>query len=197
VGGLALHMAVNTLKQYVTPVDDEFMTNFRLFQRSWDTREGTDLILPLLSLGLLSSVAQEIFFRGYMQTQLREVWGRIGALAIASLCFGLAHLGVADLLHYGFLDVGWLIPVGVAFIASLYYGWIRDITGSVVAAAACHVAWNASVVIRPFERLHRSFSSELWWLVFCLAVFIGCMWYLADELPLGGKPGEATEGLAR
>jgi membrane protease YdiL (CAAX protease family) len=185
VGGLALFLAVGALGQLVRPTDDEFMSQFRMFKRSEDTNEG--LAWSLFYTGLVSSTTQEIFYRGYMQTQLRAVWGRASAIAIVSLCFGLAHVGQSDLLHYGFMDFRWVIPASVTFIASLYYGWVREVTGGAVAAAACHAAWNATAVLQPFDRIYALFWSDLWWCAFWLAVFVGCMWYLMDELPLSGS----------
>jgi membrane protease YdiL (CAAX protease family) len=185
VGGLALFLAVGDLGQLLRPADDEFMSRHRMFQRSLDTNAA--LAWSLFSVGLVSSAAQEIFYRGYMQTQLRAVWGRASAIAIVSLCFGLAHVGQSDFYYYGLLDLRWGIPVGVTIVASLYYGWVREVTGGVGAAAACHAAWNATAVLQPFGRIYALFWSDLWWCAFLLAVFVGCMWYLMDELPLSGS----------
>ena len=90
---------------------------------------GPDLFLAVLVIGVLAGSAEEIFFRGYMQTRLGERLPPAAAVVVAGACFGLLHF---DLLH-GFL----------AFALGLYLGWITELAGSALPAMACHVINNA------------------------------------------------------
>jgi membrane protease YdiL (CAAX protease family) len=90
---------------------------------------GPDLFLAVLVIGVLAGSAEEIFFRGYMQTRLGERFPPAAAVLVAGACFGILHF---DWLH-GFL----------AFALGLYLGWITELAGSALPAMACHVINNA------------------------------------------------------
>ena len=94
---------------------------------------GPDLFLAVLIVGVLAGTAEEIFFRGYMQTRLVQRLPRSAAVFVTSLCFGVFHL---DWLH-GLL----------ALILGLYLGWITELTGSALPAVVCHVINNALFTI--------------------------------------------------
>jgi membrane protease YdiL (CAAX protease family) len=89
---------------------------------------GPDLFLAVLIVGVIAGSAEEIFFRGYMQTRLALRLPRGVTVLITSLCFGVFHL---DWLH-GLL----------ALILGLYLGWLTELTGSALPAVACHVINN-------------------------------------------------------
>jgi membrane protease YdiL (CAAX protease family) len=89
---------------------------------------GPDLFLAVLIVGVMAGSAEEIFFRGYMQTRLVQRLPRGVTVLITSLCFGVFHL---DWLH-GLL----------ALILGLYLGWLTELTGSALPAVACHVINN-------------------------------------------------------
>jgi len=90
---------------------------------------GPDLFLAVLIVGVLAGTAEEIFFRGYMQTRLVQRLPRGAAVFVTSLFFGVFHM---DPLH-GLL----------ALILGLYLGWITELTGSALPAVVCHVVNNA------------------------------------------------------
>lgn len=78
--------------------------------------------------GLLAGPAEEIFFRGYVQTRLERAWPRGLAVAVAAALFGLMH---ADLIHSV-----------LAFAMGLYLGGLASITGSVKLPLVAHAANN-------------------------------------------------------
>ena len=86
---------------------------------------------------LFTCVAEEAFFRGLVQGGLTRWLTRAGrpawpAVAAAALLFGLAHAGG-----------GWAYA-GLAALAGLGYGLVRERTGRVGAAVAAHFALNAA-----------------------------------------------------
>jgi membrane protease YdiL (CAAX protease family) len=81
----------------------------------------------------LAPVAEEVFFRGYMQTRLRDRWGAKWAIAITAIAFGLFH---AD-----------RIQTPAAIVMGLALGYIAESSGSIRPAVVCHVINNLVAVI--------------------------------------------------
>lgn len=81
-------------------------------------------------------MAEEAFFRGFVQAQLQRLWqdwalGRWVALGVAALLFGAAHFA------------GGAAYVGLASVAGLGYGWVYQRTGRIEASILTHFALNA------------------------------------------------------
>ncbi len=97
------------------------------------------LVLGVLGVGLAAGAAEELFFRGFVQSRLVERWGRWAGVAVTALAFGVYHLDA--------LQGGFAVAVG------LYLGWLTDRAGSVRPAAAAHVvnnsAWVLSTALLP------------------------------------------------
>jgi hypothetical protein len=107
--------------------------NMVTIRRALGQAVGPDLVLAVLIVGVLAGSAEEIFFRGYVQTRLVQRWPAAAAVIATSVCFGVFHL---DWLH-GLL----------ALILGLYLGWITELTGSALPAVVCHVVNNALFTI--------------------------------------------------
>jgi membrane protease YdiL (CAAX protease family) len=90
---------------------------------------GPDLVLAVLIVGVLAGSAEEVFFRGYVQTRLVQRLPRGAAVVVTSICFGAFHLD-------------WLHSL-LALVLGLYLGWITELTGSALPAVVCHVVNNA------------------------------------------------------
>jgi len=90
-------------------------------QRKWEC----------LLLALLSGVAEEYFFRGWLQEKI--------GMAAAAAIFGALHWPV----NRNFI----LWPV-LAGGAGLLFGWLTLWTGSLIPAATAHVAYNAVALWR-------------------------------------------------
>ena len=101
------------------------------------------------------ALPEEYFYRGYLQTRLRQAFSaaeadalqqgpsrksRWSAILLTSVCFGLGHL---------------LVPVGGVLLAtrfsvffpSLLFGWLRERTGSIVAPTIYHACCNMMVIV--------------------------------------------------
>ncbi|HEY4683769.1 MAG TPA: CPBP family intramembrane glutamic endopeptidase [Candidatus Acidoferrales bacterium] len=93
------------------------------------------IAMPLVLLGLFVFTAwtEEFLFRGIIQNVLRRSLGSDwGALAIASVCFGLAHLNSGHRWNWQFALM--------AGVAGVFYGWTWMATKSLAPAAALHAA---------------------------------------------------------
>ena len=101
---------------------------------------GTSLGAGLASMAVLvpASLWEELMVRGFAFATLRERWGATGAIAATSLAFGGMH----------FLNVGASIgAVAVVTLAGVFLGLVLVRTGSLYAAWAAHLAWNAVLVV--------------------------------------------------
>lgn len=90
---------------------------------------GPELFLAVVVIGVLAGSAEEIFFRGYMQTRLGQRLRPVVAVLVTSVAFGLLHLEP--------------IHAALAFVLGLYLGWITELAGSALPAITCHVINNA------------------------------------------------------
>src|SRR5207237_1596260 len=91
--------------------------------------EGGELFAAVVVLGVLAGTAEELFFRGYMQTHLRAAWRPSLAILATSVGFALLHME-------------W-IHAAMAFVLGLYLGALTERTGSALPAIACHVVNNS------------------------------------------------------
>ncbi|GMT97219.1 hypothetical protein KH5H1_13380 [Corallococcus caeni] len=77
---------------------------------------------------LVAGTAEELFFRGYVQTRLVERWGRWAGIAGAAALFGLLHL---DPIHSP-----------MALMMGLFLGWLAERTGSLRLPIFVHILNN-------------------------------------------------------
>lgn len=85
------------------------------------------------------ALPEELFYRGYLQTRLRDAWPqgrrflgvRLGpAFWLTAVLFALGHLAIFQ---------AWRLSV---FFPALLFGWMRERTGTVLGAALFHAASN-------------------------------------------------------
>lgn len=115
----------------------------------WDPK--VPAILPIWAVTnlLFVCVAEEGFFRGFLQKNLSELWqdlryGKFLAIGIASLLFGVAHFA------------GGFTYVALASIAGLAYGWMYQITGRIEASIITHFLLNlVHILLLTYPALAR------------------------------------------
>lgn len=98
------------------------------------------------------ALPEEFFYRGYLQTRLRDVWprgklffgARLGpAFWLTAILFALGHLAIFEV---------WRLAV---FFPALLFGWMRERSGSVVGAALFHAAANLLVQVLDASFFNR------------------------------------------
>jgi len=89
---------------------------------------GWALWAAVLAVGIAPGIAEELLFRGYIQTRFSRRWGPGWGVFWTALLFGLMHL---DLVHGAF-----------AFALGVYLGYLTEGTGSIVPAMICHAVNN-------------------------------------------------------
>jgi membrane protease YdiL (CAAX protease family) len=97
-----------------------------LAPRLVDGSDSTSLML----VSIFSGVGEEAFFRGAVQQEF--------GLVVASLSFGLAHIGP---------DRRYLVWTAWAIMAGFVFGYIYDISGGLLAPVFAHAAHNAATLL--------------------------------------------------
>lgn len=73
---------------------------------------------------IMSTLFEEVFFRGFLQTRFEKYFGMVPAIVIAGICFALYHIGYSDMRNIHDLTV--LAAVGMVFSISF------RITGNII-----------------------------------------------------------------
>lgn len=127
-------------------------------------------LLAVVVIGGLAPVGEELFFRGFMQTRLRQAWSAGPAILVTALAFGLIH---GEWVH-GVLATG----IGI------YLGLVAERAGSVIPAVLCHVANNAaSVVLSAAFGSPQGGAVNAVLLVVSAAIFAGSLRRLPTPAP--------------
>ena len=105
-----------------------------------------EVLLTVLWLFFGAGCGEEAFFRGYIQSRVNEAFGRpftlLGVrfgpgLIISSFLFGLVHALNTVNYFVGRYDFAWLWLIA-GFFSGLFFGVLREKTGSVLAGAVVH-----------------------------------------------------------
>ena len=107
-----------------------------LAPRLVDGADSTSLVL----VSLFSGVGEEAFFRGAVQQEF--------GLVVASLLFGLAHVGP---------DRRYLVWTAWAALDGFVFGVLYEVSGGLLAPALAHSAHNAATLLL-WKRSRRGFE---------------------------------------
>jgi membrane protease YdiL (CAAX protease family) len=131
---------------------------------------GSELVGAVLVLGVVAGSAEEIFFRGYMQSRLREHWPPAGAVAVTSVAFAALHV---DLVH-----------VVLALALGLYLGFVVELTGSTLPALVCHVVNNVVYTLQTALGIAVvGREANLVAVALGSALFVVCVWWVRRAAP--------------
>jgi membrane protease YdiL (CAAX protease family) len=128
------------------------------------------LAVANLAIGILPGIAEELLFRGYIQTRLCARWGMARGITCTALMFGLIHF---DLVQGTF-----------AVIVGLFLGYMTERYGSILPAMIAHAVNNMASGL-PSGHLTGRFANGLG-LVITLAITGACFLYLRRRLPFSG-----------
>lgn len=103
------------------------------------------VILAVLSI-LVVGPAEELLFRGVIQTRLRESFGVAAGLTLATALFAIVHLpGFVDMGDLGSGELlGGLLGVSVLFVVGGVLAVVYEYTGNLVIPAVIHGLFNAT-----------------------------------------------------
>ncbi len=97
-----------------------------LAPRLVDGADSTSLVL----VSIFSGVGEEAFFRGALQQEF--------GLVVASLLFGVAHIGP---------DRRYLVWTAWAVLAGFVFGFLYDVSGGLLAPILAHTAHNSATLL--------------------------------------------------
>lgn len=105
--------------------------------------QNPEMLLPLIPISVLvTGPAEELLYRGIIQTRLKEVFGTVAAVLLASLVFSLVHVPAYGA---GGLGTSLATTLGVLFVLGLCLGAIYEHTGNLLVPAVAHGLYNAVV----------------------------------------------------
>jgi uncharacterized protein len=124
------------------------------------------VLLAVVVVGVLAPVGEELFFRGYLQTRLRQVWSPGPAILVTALAFGVIH--------------GEPVHGMLAFGLGLYLGLVTECAESVVPAVLCHAANNSvSVVLSAWVGSAESFTANAAIFLATVPVVAAAIWWMS------------------
>jgi membrane protease YdiL (CAAX protease family) len=169
LGLLALGQALDSLTAVLGFADRGSLV---LIRQVLQGTGGPDLFGAVLVLGVAAGVSEEVFFRGYMQSRLREHWSRAAAVMATSTAFAALHLDVSA------------VHTVLALALGVYLGFVAEISGSTLPAVVCHVVNNivytlqtalgVTVVGRDANLVAAALGA---------ALFVGCVWWIRRAAP--------------
>jgi membrane protease YdiL (CAAX protease family) len=169
LGLLALGQALDSLT-VLAHVDDR--GSLQLIRQLLEGTTGPDLFGAVVVLGVVAGGAEEIFFRGYMQSRLREHWRPAAAILAASASFAALHVDISA------------VHMVLAFALGLYLGFVAETTGSTLPCIVCHVVNNVvytlqtalgiTIVGRDVNAIAAAVSA---------LVFVGCVLWIRRTTP--------------
>jgi membrane protease YdiL (CAAX protease family) len=119
--GVGWGLAASAVVEYLLPAAREWFTL---------PKAPVAVISSFLLVVVLAPLAEEIFFRGWIFTGLRQRFGFATALGVTSLLFVVGHWEKTHLYAAA------VLPVGFAL------GWVRERTGSARATTMFHGIYN-------------------------------------------------------
>lgn len=125
VGTLALGQALDSATAVAGLAGRGAMAEIR---QVLEGASGPDLFAAVLIIGPIAGAAEELFFRGFMQTALGAVWRPGVAVAVTALAFAALHVEP--------------IHATLALALGLWFGTVALWTGSVLPAVTAHVVNN-------------------------------------------------------
>lgn len=125
VGLIGLSQAFSSVHALV---DLDVATSLDLMTEVVASSSGASFAALLLSAGLFAGIGEELFFRGFVQTRLRQRWGAWPAICVTAAAFGLLHYDPVHSL--------------IAFGMGIYLGWLVERTDSIRPAILAHVLNN-------------------------------------------------------
>jgi uncharacterized protein len=160
LGAVALSHVLDTL---IALLDLAQTGTVGAVSRALQTAHGSSLAAALAVVAVMAGFAEELFFRGYMQTRFAERWKPWMAVLVAAAFFGLMHM---DLVH-----------APLAFALGLWLGFVCERSGSLWPAVLAHVTNNAVATLAP------SASVPLYTVAIAVVLFAGCAVWLVRALP--------------
>ncbi len=169
MNGLALQIGIRR---------EDFSPGVSLDGVVWATRGLRDVAVLLLALGIITPVAEEIFFRGLLYPAMRKRLPAAPAIVLTSAIFGAAH--VDSMRTHTFL---------LGLVAAI----LVEYTGSLVPATLAHMGMNTAFVLFRAGGGTLARRVPLWAMV-VLFVVLNVLLFALGKALFGPEERPAEEG---
>lgn len=88
-----------------------------------------------LGIVAVQVIAEEVYFRGWLQPALARRWGTLAAVTMGAVAFAVLHVAGGTRAHISLLTL---------FLGGLMFGLLAAHGGGIAAAVGAHLAWNGS-----------------------------------------------------
>jgi membrane protease YdiL (CAAX protease family) len=164
VGTLTLSQALDSA---LTLLGLDALGTPALIRRVLAGAAGPQLFMAVVVLGILVGIAEEAFFRGYMQSALRARWPPWAAVLGTSLAFALLHVDWVSLE---------IVHASLVLALGLWLGFVTERLDSALPAVAAHVVNNIVFTLEAASGFTvKGIGPNLWLGVACVLVFAGCV----------------------
>jgi membrane protease YdiL (CAAX protease family) len=169
LGLLALSQALDSLTTLLGLADRGSLV---LIRRILHGIGGPDLFGAVLVFGVAAGASEEIFFRGFMQSRLREHWSSPAAVLATSAAFAALHLDVSA------------VHMVLALALGVYLGFVAEISGSTLPAIVCHVVNNVVYTLQTALGVTAvGREANLAAAAVGATLFVGCVWWIRRAAP--------------
>jgi membrane protease YdiL (CAAX protease family) len=169
LGLLALGQALDSLTTVLGLADHG---SLGMLRRILHGAGGPDLFGAVLVLGLAAGASEEVFFRGFMQSRLREHWSPVAAVLTSSLAFAALHADVSA------------VHMVLALALGVYLGFVVEMSGSTLPAIVCHVVNNVVYTLQTALGVSVvGREANLAAAAIGVALFVGCVWWIRRAAP--------------
>ncbi len=100
-------------------------------------------VLAITSIVIFAPVLEELLFRGFLQTYIRQHLGSKQAIFITSACFAFFH-------YSGDQGLGNIPIIASLFVLALFLGFLYERQGSLLAPITLHASFNAISIINLY-----------------------------------------------
>lgn len=196
IASLALRTMLDLARRFSTRPEQDLPPPEQLAKYPFLT-----VLLLFIAVAANAGVIEEAAFRGYMQSPIERRHGPVTAIAVVASVFSLAHY------RWAALDpVPWLVFIPCYVAASVGYGTLAWLTGSIVPGVIGHACADGVAFLRYWwfgipRSVWKSGADALFWieLVVLLLAATGTVWayrrlaaVVRSERAAGAQPGAAV-----
>ncbi len=124
-----------------------FIYRHFLFQSAIDLTFPSNLTILLIYQFLCIALPEEVFYRGYMQSSLNEIFTPDWKLVLSTPSLGFGWIYTAFLFALGHYLITFNIITLWTFFFGLLLGWLREWTGGIVAPIVLHALFNVTILL--------------------------------------------------
>ncbi len=124
-----------------------FLYRHFMYQSSINLALPSDLTILIIYQLFCIALPEEVFYRGYMQSRLNEIFPPDWKLVLSTPSLGFGWIYTAFLFALGHYLITFDINTLWTFFLGLVFGWLRERTGSIVGPIILHALCNVTILL--------------------------------------------------